>query len=219
MREPRKTLRDAIAHLPSLDAKPGLNARKDFHPQHYVPVMDPRKYWWVSNTQKNQTAFNNQCINPRCGFHETPGHADVIIDGKMVSSKDIPINCAKCGELLPRPTVILPDGQYRLLKGFHSAYRRMPWDEPARTITQNFIYEASDNKIHPEQNRVLSGYEAMVIQTINRYPYTFEINGVDIGLARVAEVIGESVPPYLIEKICTMMIRSSFPEIGLLPST
>ncbi len=213
MGERKKTLREAIAHLPHLDAKTGLNARKDFHPQHYVPVMDPRKYWWVSKTPQNETAFNNQCADAACGFRDTPGHVDVVVDGRMVSSKNIPIHCAKCGALLPRPTVIQPDGQHRLLKGFHSAYRRMPWDEPARTITQNFIYEASDNKIHPDQNRVLSGYEAMIIQTIDRYPYDFSISGVDIGLARVAEVIGESVPPYLIEKICTMMIRASFPDI------
>lgn len=85
----------------------------------------------------------------------------------------------------------------------------MLWDEPARTLTQNFIYEASDNKIHPEQNRVLSIYEAMIVQTIDRYPYHFSIDGKDIGAARIAEVIGESVPPYLIEKICEMMIKVS----------
>jgi DNA (cytosine-5)-methyltransferase 1 len=86
----------------------------------------------------------------------------------------------------------------------------MKWDEPSRTLTQNFIYEASDNKIHPDQNRVLSIYEAMILQTIDQYPYHFSINGKDIGAARIAEVIGESVPPYLIEKICQMMIKVSF---------
>ena len=85
----------------------------------------------------------------------------------------------------------------------------MKWDEPARTLTQNFIYEASDNKIHPEQNRVLSVYEAMVLQTINRYEYAFQINRKNISTAKIAEVIGESVPPYLIEKICRMMVAAS----------
>jgi DNA (cytosine-5)-methyltransferase 1 len=83
------------------------------------------------------------------------------------------------------------------------------WDETARTLTQNFIYEASDNKIHPSQNRVLSVYEAMVLQTISRYKYTFQIDGKDISTAQIAEVIGESVPPYLIEKICRMMVAVS----------
>ena len=85
----------------------------------------------------------------------------------------------------------------------------MKWDETARTLTQNFIYEASDNKIHPSQNRVLSVYEAMVLQTINRYEYAFQIDGKDISTAQIAEVIGESVPPYLIEKICRMMVTAS----------
>lgn len=209
MREPQKTLRDAIERLPPLEAKIGKNENRGFHPQHYVPVMNPKKIWWVEHTRQGDTAFNNQCVNPSCGFPGTPGHRDILVDGKWVSSNEIPIYCAKCGTLLPRPTVETATGEPRLLRGFHSAYRRMLWDEPARTLTQNFIYEASDNKIHPEQNRVLSIYEAMIVQTIDRYPYHFSIDGKDIGAARIAEVIGESVPPYLIEKICEMMIKVS----------
>ena len=213
MREPLKTLRDAIAHLPQLEAKAGKNSDLDFHHQHYVPVMNPRKFWWVEHTKQGDTAFNNQCVKPGCGFKGTPGHQDILIAGKWVSSKEIPIHCAKCGSLLPRPTVDAEDGKPRLLKGFHSAYRRMLWDEPATTLTQNFIYEASDNKVHPEQNRVLSIYEAIILQTIDRYTYKFNINGKDIGAAKIAEVIGESVPPYLIEKICKMMVSVSFDSV------
>lgn len=210
MREPLKTLRDAIYGLPALEAVPGKNENRSFHPQHYVPIMGPKKFWWVENTKQGDTAFNNQCVKEGCGFRGTPGHVDILVDGKWVSSKEIPIHCAKCGSLLPRPTVEASNGELRLLKGFHSAYRRMVWDEPARTLTQNFIYEASDNKIHPDQNRVLSIYEAIIIQTINRYPYQFSINGQDIGAPKIAEVIGESVPPYLIEKICEMMVKVSY---------
>ncbi len=210
MREPLQTLRDAIGHLPPLEARLGKNENRAFHPQHYVPLMDPRKFWWTENTKEGDTAFNNQCVNPVCGCTQNPGHRDILVEGKWVSSKEIPIHCVKCGSLLPRPTVITPSGEPRLLKGFHSAYRRMLWDEPARTLTQNFIYEASDNKIHPSQNRVLSIYEAIILQTINRYPYEFSIGGKDIGAAKIAEVIGESVPPYLIQKICEMMISVTF---------
>jgi DNA (cytosine-5)-methyltransferase 1 len=85
----------------------------------------------------------------------------------------------------------------------------MVWDEPGRTLSQNLIYEASDNKLHPNQNRVLSILEALTIQTIDRYNYNFEINGVDIGSARIAEVIGESVPPFLIELISKVMVENS----------
>ena len=210
MREPVKSLRDAIYGLPPLEAKPGRNENREFHPQHYVPIMKPKKYWWVENTKEGDTAFNNQCVQPGCGFQGTPGHRDILIDGKWTSSKEIPIHCDLCGSLLPRPTVEMVSGEPRLLKGFHSAYRRMLWDEPARTLTQNFIYEASDNKLHPDQHRVLSIYEAMIIQSITRYFYKFSINGKDIGAPKIAEVIGESVPPFLIEKICKMMVSVSF---------
>lgn len=208
MREPRATLRDAIGSVPPLEAKVGKNEARWFHPYHYVPVMTDLKYHWVEHTKEGDTAFNNQCINRACMSQTNPGHKDVKVDGKWVSSKEIPIYCHECGHLLPRPHV-LEEGRPRLLRGFHSAYRRMNWDETARTLTQNFIYEASDNKIHPSQSRVLSVYEAMVLQTINRYEYVFQANGKPISTAQIAEVIGESVPPYLIEKICRMMVATS----------
>ena len=83
----------------------------------------------------------------------------------------------------------------------------MRWDQPARTLTQNFIYEASDNKIHPSQNRVLSVLEAMIIQSIADYEYRFEIAGRDIGIPKIAQVIGESVAPRLIELIVSQLIE------------
>ena len=210
MKEPQKTLRDAVAHLPRLDAKSGEHQRLDFHPYHYVNVMDSRKYWWIENTPEGDTAFNNQCVNPACGFRDNRRQKDAQIDGKWTSDKNTPIYCARCGHLLPRPTVQGADGSMRLLKGFHSAYRRMKWDEPARALTQNFIYEASDNKVHPEQNRVLSVLEALIVQSVDRYEYHFDLGNESIGTARIAEILGESVPPYLIEKICQTMIAISF---------
>ena len=208
MREPQVTLRQAIGSAPPLDARVGKSEARWYHPYHYVPVMAQLKHLWVKHTKEGATAFNNQCINPKCRSQANPGHKDVKIGGKWVSSREIPIYCQECGELLPRPHV-LENGRARLLRGFHSAYRRMKWDETARTLTQNFIYEASDNKIHPSQNRVLSIYEAMVLQTITRYEYTFRVGGKDISTAQIAEVIGESVPPYLIEKIGRMMLQAS----------
>lgn len=208
LHEPKRTLRDAISSLPPLDARPGRNEAREFHPYHFVPVMSDLKYFWVQHTREGDTAFNNQCVNARCLHKGTPGHRDIKVEGRWVSSKEIPIHCEKCGQLLPRPHVV-ENGSPRLLRGFHSAYRRMVWDEPARTLTQNFIYEASDNKVHPSQNRVLSVYEAMIVQTIDRYRYVFSVNGVEISAARIAEVIGESVPPYIIQKICEVMIAAT----------
>ena len=93
-------------------------------------------------------------------------------------------------------------GERRIIKGFDSAYRRMTWDTPAGTLTQNFQYEASDKKLHPDQNRVLSVYEGLVLQTISEYDYKFEIGGKTIRRNLCCQIIGESVPPRLIELIC-----------------
>ena len=207
MRSTPQTLRQAIGDTPPLEAIPGRNARLDFHPQHRVPVMKERKRWWLENTPEGATAFNNACCNPTCRSQRTPGHREEMRDGSWVAVKETPIYCVDCGALLPRPVVEEPDGSVRALKGFHSAYRRMRWDDTARTITQNFIYEASDNKVHPSQTRVLSVYEAMVLQTIAAYDYTFTIDGKDIGIPRIAEAIGESVPPRLIEMISRQLLE------------
>lgn len=200
------TLRDAIGHLPALDGREGQQSRKDFHPLHYVNCLGEEKYWWVDNTPEGETAYNNQCANPRCGFAGNPRHVDQKEEGRWQSNKDTPIYCQKCGELLPRPTMLDPKtGRRRLISGFHSAYRRMPWDQPARTLTRNFPFEASDNKIHPDQNRVLSVYEALVIQTISQFEYAWSIGGKPVTRSLIAQSIGESVPPKLIHHIVGKM--------------
>lgn len=200
------TLRDAISTLPPLDAKEGKNERKDFNLWHFVPIMNPEKYWWMENTPEGCTAYNNQCVNPKCLYQNNRRHGSNIDDGLHSSNKDTPIYCEKCGKLLPRPTLIdKKTGERRLLKGYDTAYRRMEWDKPAATLTQNFIFEASDKKVHPDQTRVLSVYEAMIIQTIANYEYSMTIDGQLISKNLCAEVIGESVPPKLIEIICNQI--------------
>jgi len=211
-KKPRVTLRDAIGRLPPLEAVEGRHSRKEFHALHYVPVMKAEKFWWMSHTPEGDTAFNNQCVNPACGFRGNARHADIREDGVWRSSGATPINCANCGALLPRPSLLdKTSGKRRLLRGFHSAYRRMKWDEPAPALTQNFLYEASDNKVHPTQTRVLSIYEALIVQTIADYGYDFQLDGNYIPSTLFADVIGESVPPKLIDMICRMMMRVSSP--------
>ena len=133
-----------------------------------------------------------------------------MIDGRHQSRKNTPIYCEKCGSLLPRPTMIdKKSGERRIIKGFDSAYRRMIWDTPAGTITQNFQYEASDKKLHPVQNRTLSVYEAMILQTITNYHFKFEIEGKTIRRNLCCQIIGESVPPKLIELIVKQILNIS----------
>lgn len=209
------TLREAIGSFPPLDSIAGKESCPSFHPMHYVPIMKPEKYWWVSNTKEGDSAYNNQCVNPDCMFQYNELHVDTFQNGRWQSNKDTPIYCKKCGHLLPRPTMIDPKTkERRLISGFHSAYRRMKWDEPSRTLTQNLFYEASDNKIHPDQNRVLSVYEAIVIQTIADYDYHWAINGKPVPTTLIAEVIGESVPPKLIDFIAKKLININEGRLG-----
>jgi DNA (cytosine-5)-methyltransferase 1 len=205
--EPWVTLRDAIGNLPPLDGVKGKNENTEFNPWHFVPVMTKEKYWWMQNTPEGCTAYNNQCVNPKCNYQGNRLHGSNMEGGLHQSNKDTPIYCEKCGKLLPRPTIIdKKTGVRRLIKGYDTAYRRMQWDAPAPTLTQNFIFESSDKKVHPDQTRVLSIYEAMILQTISDYSYSMTIDNKPISKNMCSEIIGESVPPKLIEIICRHII-------------
>nr|ADQ20493.1 M.BsaAI [Geobacillus stearothermophilus] len=199
------TLRNAIFGLPELDARKGKEKNEAFHELHFVNILDDKKYTWVKYAAEGDSAFNNQCINPECGFQGNRRHGATIDkkDGINKYNKDTPLYCEKCGSLLPRPyTIDKKTGEKRIMKGYVSAYKRMKWDEPASTLTQNFQYACSDNKLHPEQNRVLSIYEATIIQSISDYDYSFKINGKLAKTGVIRDIIGESVPPKLIDIIC-----------------
>lgn len=200
---PWVTLRQAIGDLPPLSAEPGKNENKEFNPYHIVPVIDKEKLFWIEHTPEGETAFNNQCCNPKCMYQGNAVHGSNYRSGIHQSNKTTPIYCEECGCLLPRPTVVdSKTGERRLIRGFDTAYRRMEWDKPASTLTQKMHSIASDRKIHPSQNRALSLYEAMIIQTISHYSYRFSINDKSISRNMICQIIGESVPPFLIEIIC-----------------
>lgn len=202
------TLRDAIGHLPPLDSKKGENMRLDIHPYYFVNVMAEDRYSWVDNTPSGESAFNNQCVNNECRYQFNKRHGTNNIKGKHTTNKDTPLYCIKCGSLLPRPsTKDRTTGELRLIKGYDTTYARMEWDKPASTLTQNFQYDSSGRHYHPEQNRVLSVYEGLILQTITEYPFILEINGELINKNTMAEIIGESVPPKLIDLICKKLIK------------
>lgn len=205
--EPWVSLRDVISDLPPLSSEKGKN--KDAHlPLHRVPLLDEKKLFWISNTPEGQTALNNQCINPDCMFQGNRIHgAQHNSEGINQANTDTPLYCERCGALLPRPyTEDKRTGEKRFMKAFTSAYKRMSWDEPASTLTQNFQYACSDNKIHPTQNRVLSLYEGLIVQTILPYNYSFEIDGKYVSDGLIRDTIGESVPPLLIDKIAKYLL-------------
>lgn len=208
--QPWRTLRDVLFDIPPLDGRKGKNSRPDFHPLHKVPLLDEKKYFWIQHTPEGETAFNNQCQNPDCMFDGNARHGASKRKGINQANRDTPLYCEKCGSLLPRPYVKDKEtGSLRLMRGYVSAYKRMKWDEPASTITQNFQYVSSDNKIHPSQNRVLSIYEALILQTIADYDYSFEVDGRLVRDGLIRDTIGESVPPLLIDLLCRNIIEIS----------
>ena len=98
------------------------------------------------------------------------------------------------------------NGQSRLIKGFKTSYRRMQWDKPASTLTMNSGVISSDMKGHPEQNRVLSLREILILSTLDhpQWGQKYSFNGIKFGRCHpkggfsqklVREVIGESIPP------------------------
>lgn len=205
------TLREAIGELPSLRAEKGRNRAEGFNGLHKVPLLDEKKLFWVDNTPEGDSAFNNQCVNPECKYQGNKTHgASHDKNGINKAFTDTPLYCEKCGSLLPRPWVEdKKTGEKRLMKGFISAYKRMRWDEPASTLTQNFQYACSDNKLHPSQSRVLSLYEGLVLQTIADYDYSFRIEGKTCPDGLIRDTIGESVPPRVIDLICAYIVQLS----------
>jgi DNA (cytosine-5)-methyltransferase 1 len=203
---------EELKSFPPLDAKSKDKSAHPNVPFHRVPLLDERKYFWVSNTPKNKSAFDNQCV--ACGYDKNLTHSSKHdLEGINRASKETPILCESCGEVLPRPSVIDPDGRIRLMAGFTSAYKRMSPDLPSPTLTRNFSYACSDSKIHPTQNRVLSIAEALHLQTISTYQYRWEItSGESVKPASDALIrlmIGESVPPKFLELLGRHLIKTS----------
>jgi len=206
------SLKDVIGGFPYLDSKSLKTSQDPNDPLHRVPLLDENKYFWVKHTPENKSAFDNQCI--KCGFNDNPLHSSKKNnEGINKSSTETPIYCLKCGELLPRPWV-LENGNYRLMKGYISAYKRMKWDSPSSTITTNFSYACSDNKLHPEQNRVLSIAEVMAIHSLDCYNYQWKRKDrKKVTDSLIRSLIGESIPPkglaYLLKNIVTELNKTT----------
>lgn len=198
-----RTVRDAISHSPKLDAQNPKSATSSI-PYHRVPLLDDEKYFWVSNTPPERSAFDNQCV--KCGFEQNSTHGSQRTEeGINRAKKDTPIRCQRCNAVLPRPWVV-ENGEYRLMNGFTSAYKRMRWDAPANALTTNLSYACSDSKLHPEQHRTLSLHEAFIIHTIADYEYFWKrADGKPLSDKSIREIIGESVPPKGLEPIVRLL--------------
>ena len=92
------------------------------------------------------------------------------------------------------------------IKGYESSYRRIKWDEPAPTITIRNDAISSQRNVHPgrlqedgtySDARVLTPYELMILTSL---PPDWNIPD-DTPEILIRQVIGESIPPLMIEKI------------------
>lgn len=78
-----------------------------------------------------------------------------------------------------------------ITSGFSSCYSRLSADEPAVTITVNFVHPASNRCIHPVLDRALTPREGARLQSFDD---DFEFAG---NRSQVTKQIGNAVPPLL----------------------
>lgn len=92
------------------------------------------------------------------------------------------------------------------IKGYESSYRRIKWDEPSPTITIRNDAISSQRNVHPgrlqedgtySDARVLTPYELMILTSL---PSDWKIPD-DTPEILIRQVIGESIPPLMVEKI------------------
>jgi DNA (cytosine-5)-methyltransferase 1 len=150
------------------------------HPLHRVPIYEGDRYFQVASIPPNsgRSAYENDCC-PSCGFWPVPvGRA----------------YCSSCRRAM-RNRPYVARGGFRLVRGFHSSYRRMSPGHPAPPVMTSSGRVGSDYKIHPWEHRVLSVLECADLQTVPRtYDWSIALKAQTFGLIR--EVIGEALPPY-----------------------
>lgn len=81
--------------------------------------------------------------------------------------------------------------KHLITSGFSSCYSRLDADEPAVTITVNFVHPASNRCIHPIQHRALTPREGARIQSFDD---SFIFSG---NRTQITKQIGNAVPPVL----------------------
>lgn len=93
------------------------------------------------------------------------------------------------------------------IKGFHNTYKRMDWDSPASARTTYSGSVSSHNNVHPGRKlkngefsdpRALSLLETFIVSSISD-SIEFPKNASE---TFIRTIIGEAIPPLLLEKIC-----------------
>jgi DNA (cytosine-5)-methyltransferase 1 len=165
-------------NIPALSCEEGSNKDLEFNDLHEVGVLD-EKYRKIIRTIPKHSGLsgwnNNEC--PTCS--------------KINYAPDV--FCQECNTMLSKP-IVKSNGEFRLIHGFNTSYRRMRSDSPASTVLTASGSISSHNTIHPYEDRPLSPYECQVLQT---FPDNFKWGETKTkyGISYIRKMIGEAVPP------------------------
>jgi DNA (cytosine-5)-methyltransferase 1 len=183
------TLKDALSSIPSLD--PLLREGLEFTIQKFPSYLEKKKL--AEKISK---------------WHKPPVHSWKQVEWMLNTPS---------GKSAIYNEIYYPkkDNLVRV-KAHHNNYRRMNWDKPSRTITQNNGVISSLCCVHPgrpfktphgdtlySDPRVLSIYELLIVTSL---PVDWPIpEWADDTLIR--KVIGEGIPPLLIKNIMLELIK------------
>lgn len=91
-------------------------------------------------------------------------------------------------------------------KTYPGVYGRMPWDQPAPTMTTQFFGFGNGRFGHPHQNRAISLREGAILQSFPR-DYKFVAEGDPVYIKTVGRLIGNAVPVKLGHAIGKSIVR------------
>lgn len=127
-----------------------------------------------TSSPRNDYQKSRRKNNSVLSLHNSTKHSDKMMEIIKHSGKNI--SC------IPK---------HLITSGFSSCYSRLDRDEPAVTITVNFVHPASNRCIHPVLNRALTPREGARLQSFDD---DFEFFG---NRSQITKQIGNAVPPLL----------------------